>query len=69
MVEKCCYGKNLMIFFKRDQTSIFFSNLPFFGIHSLKKSAHSFFGAWPFLLAHIRFTPSEGAKSLCKLMF
>ena len=28
----------------------------------LKKSPHSLFGAWSFLLVHIRFTPSEGAK-------
>jgi hypothetical protein len=38
MVEKCCYDKNLMIFFfnflifSRDRTLIFFSNLPFLGI-------------------------------------
>ena len=34
-----------------------------------KKSAHSLFGAEPFLLVHIRFTPSEGAQKLYKLIF
>ena len=29
----------------------------------LKKSTHSFLGAWPFLLVHIWFTPSEGPKN------
>ena len=29
----------------------------------LKKSAHSFFGAWSFLLVHIWLTPSEGCDS------
>ena len=41
--------------------SIFKSAL--FG-HILKKSAHSFFGAWSFLLIHSRFTPIEGPKNL-----
>jgi len=27
-----------------------------------KKSTHSLFGAWSFLLIHIHFTPSEGPK-------
>jgi hypothetical protein len=30
--------------------------------HTLKKSAHSHFGAWSFLLVHVWFTPSEGPK-------
>ena len=30
--------------------------------HILEKPAHSFFGAWSFLLVHLWFTPSEGLK-------
>jgi hypothetical protein len=30
--------------------------------HISKKSTHSLFGAWSFLLVHIWFTPSEGCK-------
>ena len=30
--------------------------------HILKKSAHSFYGAWSFLLVHIRFTSNEEPK-------
>jgi hypothetical protein len=33
------------------------------------KRAHSFFGAWSFLLVHIRFTPSEGPHSFVKCFF
>jgi hypothetical protein len=32
--------------------------------HILKKSTHSFFGAWSFLLVHIWFTPSEEPKDI-----
>ena len=39
----------------------FFSKLPFLGIYQ-KRSPHSFFGAWSFLLVHIWFTPSERPK-------
>ena len=31
--------------------------------HILNKSTQSLFGAWSFLLVHIRFTPSEGPES------
>jgi hypothetical protein len=31
-----------------------------------QKSTHSLLGAWPFLLVHIWFTPSEEARRLCK---
>ena len=30
--------------------------------HILKKNSTFTFGAWSFVLAHIRFTPSEGPK-------
>ena len=30
--------------------------------HIFKKSTHSFFGPWSFLLTHIRFAPIEGPK-------
>ena len=30
--------------------------------------AHSLFGAWAFLLVHIRFTPSERTQKLCELI-
>ena len=36
----------------------FSQNCPFW-TYIKKKSAHSLFGGWPFLLIHIRFTPSE----------
>ena len=39
----------------------FLSNCLFWGIY-LKKSIHSFFGAWSILLVHIWFIPSEGPK-------
>ena len=42
-------------------------NCPF--DHVLKKQAHSFFGAWSFLLVHIRFTPSEGIKGFVSCFF
>ena len=35
----------------------------------LKKLAHYFFGAWSFLLVHIRFTPSEGPKGFVNWFF
>ena len=38
-----------------------FSQTAFFE-NMLKNLAHSFFGAWSFLLVHIRLTPSEGPK-------
>ena len=38
-----------------------FSKMPFLG-HVFKKSTHSIFGAWSFLLTQIRFTPSKGPK-------
>ena len=41
----------------------FFSKLPFLDIY-YKKSTHSLFDAWSFLLVHMRFTPSEGPKPL-----
>ena len=40
----------------------FLQKLPFLNILFIKKLAHSLFGAWLFLLVHIRFTPSEGLK-------
>ena len=36
----------------------------FFFLHILRKSSHSLSGGWSFLLAHIRFTPNEGPKSV-----
>ena len=46
----------------------FFSKLAFFG-HILKKSTLSLFGAWSFLLDHVQFTPSEGAKGFVNSFF
>ena len=37
--------------------------------HILKESAHSLFGAWSFLLVHIRFTPSERPEDFVKRFF
>jgi hypothetical protein len=34
-----------------------------FGGTYFLKSAHSFFGAWSFVLVHIQSTPSEGPKT------
>jgi hypothetical protein len=74
MVENYCYNNSFMIFFfrgredkdKRRQENgqtwiLFLFKTALFG-HMLKKSAHSFFGAWSFLLVHVWFTPSEGPK-------
>jgi hypothetical protein len=36
--------------------------------HILKKSAHSFVGAWSFHLVHIRFTPSKGPKGIALIL-
>ena len=41
---------------KNGQTWIFFKNAHFGGIF---KKMHSLFGAWSFLLVHIRFTPKR----------
>ena len=38
-----------------------FSQTALFG-HILRKTAHSLFGAWSFLLVHIQFTPSKEPK-------
>jgi len=38
-----------------------FFKIALFGHMLKKKSAHSLFGAWSFLLVHIWFTPSEGS--------
>ena len=46
----------------------FFSKVSLFG-HTLKDSAHPFFGAWSFLLVHIRFTPSGGPKGFVNCTF
>jgi hypothetical protein len=43
------------------QTQMFFKNVIFEYIFK-KKSTHLVFGAWSFLLVHIRFPPSEGPK-------
>ena len=40
----------------------FFSKPFFFVIYIFFKSTHLFFGAWSFLLVHIRFTPIKGPK-------
>ena len=39
----------------------FFPQLPGLGIYQENQHNH-FFGAWSFILVHIRFTPSEGPK-------
>ena len=52
---------------KTKEWSNFFKTA-FFG-HILKKSAHSLFGAWFFLLVHIWFTPSEGPKGFVNCFF
>ena len=46
----------------------FFSNTILFG-HILKKSTNSLFGAWWFLLVHIRFTPNEKPKDFVNWLF
>ena len=49
---------------------LFFSKPPFLDIHFFIKKINIFtFGGWSFLLVHIRFTPSEGAQRLCKMIF
>ena len=40
----------------------FIQNYPFWTYVKIK-SAHTFFGAWSFLLIHVWFTPSERPKS------
>ena len=40
----------------------------FFG-HIFKKETYSLFGAWPSLLVHIPFTPSEGPKDFVNRFF
>ena len=35
----------------------------------LKKSTHSYFGAWSFILVHIHVTPSEGPKGFLNFIF
>ena len=37
--------------------------------HMSKKSARSFFGAWSFLLVHIRFEPGKGPKDFVNWVF
>ena len=70
MTEKYCYNNILMILFwgggREDEDKImvkldfdFFQTFLYWGI---KKSTHSLFGAWSFLLVHIWFTHSEGPK-------
>jgi hypothetical protein len=60
MWEKKMKTKEVELIIKID---IYFSKTTIFG-HILKKSTNSFFGAWLFLLVHIRCTPSEGPKAL-----
>ena len=47
---------------------LFFFQTVLFG-HILKKSAHSFSGAWSFFLRHIPFTPSEGPQGFVNQFF
>ena len=50
---------------RKDQRMVkldFFSFKTILFGHILKMSTRSLFGAWSFLLVHIRFTPSEGPK-------
>ena len=73
MIEKCYYSKKIIMIFLREEKmktreamrmtklEIFLLfKTALFGYIYWKKSAHSFLGAWLFLLVHIRFTPSEG---------
>jgi hypothetical protein len=68
MAKKCYYNKLIMIFFRgrEDEDKImvkhdfFFKMANFWTYIRRKKSTHSLFGPWSFLLIHIRFTPSEG---------
>ena len=46
---------------------IFFYQVFLFGAFKKKNRQINF--AWSFLLVHIHFTPSEGPKKLCKLLF
>ena len=50
------------------QTQMFFKNVIFEYIFK-KKSTHLVFGAWSFLLVHIRFPPSEGPKDFVHWFF
>ena len=74
MTGKCCYDRICDEFFYGGEKEIktrgdqrmakllnFFSRLSFLDI-CWNKRAQSLFGAWPFLLVHIRFTPSERPK-------
>jgi hypothetical protein len=49
---------------KRTVKLDFFLNYPFWTY--IKKSSHSPFDAWSFLLAHIHVIPSEGLKDFVK---
>ena len=53
---------------QKEWSNLSFSKSDLFG-HILKRSAHSLFGAWSFLLIHIRFTPSEGPKGFVICLF
>jgi uncharacterized membrane protein YhhN len=48
---------------ENSQTLYFYLKLALSG-HILIKVSTFTFGAWPFLLVHIRFTPSEGPKGI-----
>ena len=79
MVEKYSYNQFLINFFygeeemktkkrqKYDQIWFFFQKCPFWTY--IKKSTHSLFGAWSFLLVHIQFTPSEGLEAFVNWSF
>jgi hypothetical protein len=51
----------LMKYLKNVKLEFFFFKTALSG-RILKKLAHSLFGAWSFLLVHVRFTPSEEPK-------
>ena len=81
MVEKYCYSKILMKFFwggdeemktRKNKRMVnfefFFKTFPFWTFIFVKDQ-HTFFGAWLFLLVHIRFPPSEGSKGFVNFIY
>ena len=75
MAKKCClyiydFGEEKMKTRgnKRSVTLDFFFQVFLFGAFK-KKTNRQINSAWSFLLVHIHFTPSEGPKKLCKLLF
>ena len=67
ILMKCLFGEEKMKTKKTKEWSNFFK-ISLSG-HILKKSTHSHFGAWSFILVHIHVTPSEGPKGFVDFIF